>query len=178
MARSVLDASDVIDDILRDSDSDLSELSESEYEHVDDMYDDEVHQASDDDANQSPAAVVVAEWERNDDADAYVPIWCPLYAKSSDPELPDSRRRSKPIDCFDLLFPKPCFKLMCEITNLYALQYFDCPNQVPETSCFNNWFDCTIDKTNLHMLMGYVRNQVYLTTGPSIVELEPLGSRK
>ena len=61
MARSVLDAIDVIEDILKDSDSDLNELSESEYEHVDDMYDDEVDQASDDDAILSPAAVVDAE---------------------------------------------------------------------------------------------------------------------
>ena len=113
MARSVLDASDVIEDILRDSDSDLSELSESEYEHVDDIYDDEVDQASDDDANQSPAAAVVnAEWERNDNADAYVPIWCPSYAKSSGPELPDSLRRSEPIDYFYLLFPEQCFELI------------------------------------------------------------------
>ena len=120
MARSALDASDVIEGILRDSDSDLSELSESEFEHVGDIYDDKVDQASDDDANQSPAAAVVnAAWERNDDADAYVPIWCPSYAKSSGPELPDSLRRSEPIDYFYLLFPEQCFELMCETTIIF-----------------------------------------------------------
>ena len=46
---------------------------------------------------------------------------------------------------------------MCEITNVFVLQYFDYPYEVSETSRFNNWFDCTVDKTKandgLHKLV-------------------------
>ena len=44
------------------------------------------------------------------------------------------------------------------MTNLCALQYFDCPTDVPETSRFSGWFNCTINEmkayVGLYILMG------------------------
>ena len=89
------DASKVIENIIRHSN--INELSESEYEQMDDTYNngDATGQTktADNGASFSPAAAVADnEWERNDDADDYVPIWCPSYSRICVPVLPESLR--------------------------------------------------------------------------------------
>ena len=60
-----------------------------------------------------------------------------------------------PVDYFSLFFPDEAFYLMVEQTNKYALDFFDCPAELPKCSRFNSWND-----TNLDEMKAFVALQI------------------
>ena len=186
-------ADDFVRDIVMDSDSEMSEISE-------------VEDDSDNDESYVPPAVasrttsrvvsrarrgvsvnpggaantqarrdVAESWERVIGDDHYLSIWCPTYTKRPGPLFPDSLIQSDqhPVHYFSLLFPKSAFELICEQTNAYAMSLFDNPVDVSASSRFGKWVE-----TSVNEMKAYVGLQIFmgLCSKPALADYWSLGS--
>ena len=136
----------LLHELIQDSDSEFSEIdSDNDTFNDGGVYlDNDVEIISYGDLSNERSEI----WKRQNDFDNYFPLWCPAYSKKPGSVLPPDMNveTARPIDYFCLLFPEEAFQLMSNMTNKYALDFFDDPSGLLPKSRYNKWYECSANE--------------------------------
>ena len=167
--RRKLRAEDILEQVLNDTDSDMSaSSSDSESEASEDADDagDVPHPARNNvpgfrpQVQQAPQNVRDGTaqdagnnfvWHYYDKEDPYEPDWLPVYDRRQS-VLVDTSDFS-PVDFFKLYFPDEAIELISNEANRYAEQFFDAPHDFDSHSRFHKWTDTTFEEISAMLVM-------------------------